>query len=114
MRLEPELDPRNSGGWVLVDDTPDFRRYELELEDGTVIRRTEHKKTEAMLALNQRQHNDSLGQRFGDGKVVGRVPLNLFYASGLAEASRQGDTTWIKRFWNDPDNAKFRTFRGKV
>jgi hypothetical protein len=114
MKLEPALDPRNSGEWVLVDDTPDFRRYELELDDGNVIRRTEHKHTAQMLDENQRQANDSLGQRFGDGKIVGRVPLNVYYASGLAEATREKDTKWIKRFWNDGDNRRFRTFRGNV
>ena len=114
MKLEQALDPRNSGEWVLVDDTPDFRRYELELDDGTVIRRTEHKNTDEMLRLNAHQLAESNGQRFGDGKIIGRVPLNVYYGSGLAEAHRQGDKAWVARFWNDIDNGKFRTFRGRV
>jgi hypothetical protein len=99
---------------VLVEETPDFRRYEVELDDGTVIRRTEHKTTAQLLDQNARALNDSMGQRWGDGKVVASIPLNLFYASGVAEATRQKDKRFLSKWLNDADHAKFRTFGGKV
>lgn len=114
MKLEQELDPGNSGDWVLVDDTPDFRRYELDTGDGHVIRRTEHKHTARLLERNRKLHNESTNQRFGDGKIVGSVPLNLFFSSGLAEATKQKDKKFVQRFWNNSDHQKFRTFRGNV
>ncbi|MFN3169291.1 MAG: hypothetical protein ACE37E_01205 [Hyphomicrobiales bacterium] len=114
MKLEPALDPLNSGAWVLVEDTPDFTRYELDLGDGKIIRRTEHKRTDALLAANSMDLSANQGKRWGDGQVFGRVPLNIYYSSGLAEANKQGDSKFVSRWWNDSDNAKFRTFEGKV
>lgn len=113
MKLEQALDPTNPGEWVLVEDTPDFRRYELDMGDH-VIRRTEHKHTEQLLDANSRMLNDSINQRWGDGKVVGSIPLNLFYSSGLQEALRQRDKKFVARFLNDSDNSRFRTFGGTV
>jgi hypothetical protein len=112
--LEPALDPQNPGEWVLVEDTPDFRRYELDVGDGTLIRRTEHKHTEALLEANARARASNAGKRWGDGQVVGSIPMNLYYSSGMAEASKQRDKTFQKRFWNDLDHRKLRTFEGQV
>jgi hypothetical protein len=113
-KLEEALDPNNPGAWTLVSESPEFRHYELDLGDGTVIRRTEHKHTAEMLDNNQRLLNDSMGKRWGDGQIAARIPLNLYFSSGFAEARKQNDKKWIKRFLNDSDNRKFRTFNGKV
>lgn len=112
--LEAALDPANPGAWVLVEETPSFRRYELDMGDGRVILRTEHLQTDALLAGNAMDRSANAGKRWGEGQVIGRLPLNLYYASGLAEAMRQGDMAWVRRFWNDGDNARFRTFEGQV
>lgn len=112
--LEPALDPRAPGAWVLVEDNDTFTRYELEIGDGTVVQRTEHKHTAALLDANARARSSNAGRRWGDGQVVGSIPLNLYYSSGMAEANKQADKAWIKRFWNDPDNRNLRTFEGRV
>lgn len=114
MNLEPELDPRNCAPWVLVEDNEWFRRYELDQGDGTVILRTEHKGTEKLLEDNSQEQKASLNKRWGAGQVIGSVPLHLYYSSGLAEANRQHDDKFIKRFWNNSDHAKFRRFGGRV
>lgn len=114
MKLEQALDPNNPGEWVLVGESPEFRHYELELGDGLVIRRTEHKWTEQLLEDNAREQVDSLNKRWGDGQVIGSIPLTEYFRSGLAEANKQGDKAFISRFWNDIDNRKFRRFGGRV
>ncbi len=54
------------------------------------------------------------GKRWGDGQVVGRLPLPLYFSSGMAQARLQKDDKWVKKFWNDPDVKKLRTFEGNV
>lgn len=113
-KLEQALDPRNPGAWVLVEDTPDYRRYELDMPDGQTILRTEHKNTEALLSQNLEIAKDNAGKRWGDGQIVARIPMNLYYSMGLAEASRQRDTAYIKKILEDPSNRALRTFEGKI
>lgn len=54
------------------------------------------------------------GKRWGGGQVIGRLPLPLWFDSGMAAARQQNDLRWIKRFWNDPDHKRLRTFEGKL
>ena len=114
-KIEPAFDPRNPpSGWVLVEDNESFSRYELDLGNGQIARRTEHKQTDAMLDQIHEAHMNWQGKRWGDGAVVGRVPLNLYYSSGLAEASRQRDKKFKAKFWNDIDHRKLRIKGGTV
>lgn len=83
-------------------------------DDGNVVICTQHLVTGDLLDLNRSAENDSAGKRFGDGKVVARIPEHILYSSGLAEAVREHDKRFISRFLNDPDNKHFRTFRGRV
>jgi hypothetical protein len=55
----------------------------------------------------------SEGKRWGDGQVIGRVPLDMYHKK-LVEPTRQKDKKWLSRFWNDPDNRAWRTFKGNV
>lgn len=54
------------------------------------------------------------GKGWGDGKVIGSVPLGLAYSSGYMKARQEGDEAWIRRFWNNPDHRRLRTFEGRV
>jgi hypothetical protein len=110
---EEGIDPANPGPWKLVEANESYRRWEADLGDRIVVR-TEHLTSEALLADNQRGFNESAGQRWGDGKVVGSVPMNLYFQSGLAEASKQQDIKFIRRWWDDPDHRKFRKFKGTI
>jgi hypothetical protein len=110
---DPPIDPRNPGGWVMVGDNESYRYWEIDLGD-RIVRKTECKGTERMLEDNQREYNESDGKRWGDGKSVARIPMNVLFQSGWAEATKQGDVTWKKRFLNDPDNRKFRIWKGRV
>lgn len=111
--FEEQIDPANPGGWKMVEDNESYRRWEADLGDRVVIK-TEHKGTDKLLEDNQRALNESDGQRWGDGKVFGSVPMNMYFQSGLAEANKQQDIKFIARWWNDPDHRKFRKFKGTI
>jgi len=102
------------GKWVLVESTPARRVYELDMGDGQVVVKTEYLADQELFDLNAARRAENAGRKWGDGAVAGSVPMNLYFASGLAEANRQGDKAFIKRWWNDADHARFRTKEGKV
>jgi hypothetical protein len=111
---EEAFDPRNPpSGWRMVEDNEFFTRYEADLGDRVIVR-TEQKHTQAMLDDIHAAHMNWQNKRWGDGAVVGRVPLNLYYSSGLAEASRQRDKKFIARFWNDISHSRLRIKGGRV
>lgn len=87
--------------------------YWVDKANGVGFRKTENLTEDALLASNQESLNDSHGQRFGDGKIVGRIPLNVFYRD-LAPRLKEGDDDFAKWFLNNSENRKYRTFRGRL
>lgn len=87
--------------------------YWVDKANGVGFRKTENLVEEDLLAHNRERLNDSQGQRFGDGKVVASVPLNVFYRD-FASRLREGDTDFMRWWLNNDDNKPYRTFRGKV
>ncbi len=62
---------------------------------------------------NKELETDSNGKRFGDGQIVASVPMPLF-KEVLAPLVANKDRKAIKKFLNDPDYSKLRTFRGRI
>lgn len=87
--------------------------YWVDKANGVGFRKTENLVEEDLLAHNRERLNDSQGQRFGDGKVVASVPLNVFYRD-FASRLREGDTDFMRWWLNNDENKPYRTFRGKV
>lgn len=66
-----------------------------------------------ILEDNQRDRADSAGKRWGDGAVVARIPLGLYFEK-LGPAKQAGDDRYIKRILNDGDYSKWRTKDGRI
>lgn len=113
--LRPDPGDIHGDAWEVYEVTPDYRRSRLWLDDTrtSCIIRTEHLADEALAESNRQQFNDSHGKRFGDGKIVARVPLNKFYAE-LAAKIREGDKDHAKWWLNSDEARPFRTFRGRL
>ena len=114
----PSPDPRDihGGDWEVFEVTPHYRRSRLWISDDQYIMRTEFLADEELVEQNRQAFNDSHGKRFGDGKIVARVPLNMLYGSKteIAKKLREGDSDHL-RWWLNRDDAKpFRTFRGRL
>ena len=86
--------------------------------DGMPVRaeRTQYLADEMLQAANRQEYNDSEGRRWGDGKVVARVPLNVIFSGNheLAENIRNGDRDHMKHWLNSEAALPFRTWKGKV
>ncbi len=109
--IDPSRINTTSGDWVLYEQTPHVRRYKLELEPGVWIIRTENLIDEQLQEENKQLFNDSQTKRFGDGRVIARVPLNKLYQDF---DGRWSDGDFTKWWLNSDQNRPFRTFRGRV
>jgi len=107
--------------WEFVEITEDFIRHRAPIErlangDVVYVYRTAPRAIDAMLEENKRSFEDSHSKRFGDGQIVGRIPLNVLFdpKNQLAQKIREGDRDHM-RWWLNSDQARpFRTFRGRV
>lgn len=101
------------GDWELFDY--DFRtgRSVWRFFDGAATHFRTDYPVDDILRDNRADFNESNGARFGDGRRVASIPLNIFYEQ-LHEAHCQDDEAFVSRWLNDPDNRAFRTFEGTV
>ena len=89
-----------------------MRRYRLPFGDeGSFIIRTEYLEEDTLLEQNRQLLNDSQTKRFGDGRVVARIPMNVLYGT---HAGRWNDPDFTRWFLNSDAARPYRTFRGKV
>jgi hypothetical protein len=87
--------------------------YWVDKANGVGFRKTENLVEDELLARNRESLNESYGQRFGDGKVVASIPLNVFYRD-FAKRLKEGDEDFVKHWLNSDQNRPYRTFRGRV
>lgn len=87
--------------------------YWVDKANGVGFRKTENIVEQDLLKVNQEKLNDSQGQRFGDGKIIASVPLNVFYRD-FAKRLKEGDDDFTKYWLNHENNRSYRTFRGRV
>ena len=105
-------DPFGGNGYLLTDE-PDMRVWIRDRGDG-VIEQCVVSNSDPILEDAARARSDNLNKRWGDGQVIGHVPLDLYFSSGLSEANAERDKKWIAKFWNDIDYSRLRTFEGRI
>lgn len=103
------------GNWWLVnyDEDTEVATW-LTTEDGKRYIQRRDEPRQDIIASAAADRLENAGKRWGDGQVIGTVPEGYAWSSGYMRAKAEGDTAWIKRFWNDRDNRNLRTFEGKV
>lgn len=102
--------------WVYEGTSPDGlqRRYVyVDAASGMIFRKKENLIEDNLLRLNQDQLHDSRTQRFGDGKVIARIPMNVAMQE-IAPRLKQGDRDYLKWFLNHDEKRMYRNFRGRV
>mgnify|MGYP007122509218 CR=1 FL=1 len=105
--------------WTLFERTEDYDRSFAVLTVGgehKPVYRTQYRADEMLQKANTQEYNDSEGKRWGDGKVVARLPLNVIFdgKNQLAEKIREGDRDHMKYWLNSEAARPFRTFKGRV
>jgi hypothetical protein len=116
-QLETYLADRG-GDWRVFTAHPDIATYTLMQDIGEAfVTVTVQLDTEPLFDMNRADEAESNGKRFGDGKVVARMPMHLFYTKEggyLGQRLAEGDRKGARRFLNDSENFRFRCFRGKL
>lgn len=108
------FDSRPKGdGWTCIAQDIYSKTWIRPREDGRGFDQCVMERVGPVLDANERLRNDSDGKRFGDGQIVASIPLAKYYRD-ILPMKQAGDTTGIKRYLNDPDNRKLRTFRGNI
>lgn len=101
------------GDWRLLEIDPITQKQVWMLDEGSKIRIRTVAPVDNMLDMNAEAAANSLNTRWGDGKVVARLPMHVWQRQ-LAPAINEGDEKYVRRWLNDSDHAKFRTRAGKV
>lgn len=104
-------DPFGGKGFLLVNQ-PDYRLWICETEPG-VYQTCAEELVDPILEANARLRAANAGKRWGDGQIVASIPLDKYYQE-IVPLKKAGDQAGIKRWLNDPDNHKLRTFEGKI
>jgi hypothetical protein len=101
------------GEWQLIKETP-FERVWLQAIDAThYVCKRETLAHSAIAESNAATLKATEGQKFGEGRLVARVPLDIWHKH-LAEATAQGDHKFKAKWLNSSENAHWRTFKGNL
>lgn len=121
LKIDPSRLNIRDDAWEFVEITDDFIRHRAVYEtlpngDVAYVYRTTPRAIADLLEGNKQSLNDSYGKRFGDGQIVGRIPLNVLFDPKLqiAEKIREGDRDHMKWFLNSEAALPYRRFRGRV
>ena len=101
------------GEWLLINHDVKTGRSVWKCYDGNKIHFRTDYPVNNIISENAEILNNSCGQKFGDGKRVASIPLNVFYDK-IATAHNEGDEKYINKWLNDGDNRAFRTFEGNL
>ena len=92
------------------------RRYLIhwvDREKGIFIRKVENLYETEILERNKRLWNESDNQRFGDGRVVASIPLNVALEE-FAPRLKQGDRDFTKWWLKQDANQPYRNFKKTI
>lgn len=116
MTSRSELDNLPESAWTPFEQTDDYIRSWATVEiDGvreTVIR-TQYLADDLLIKANAEEYKDSENKRWGDGRVVARMPLNKWFAE-LRDSVKAGDQDHLNWWLDQEKNKPFRNFKGRM
>jgi hypothetical protein len=123
IKIDPGSIHIDDDAWEFVSADEDWITHKAVLErhaDGSVaeVYRRQPRGLAALLEANKARLDESETNktRFGDGKTVASIPLNVLFDPKiqLAEKIREGDIDHLKWWLNREDARPWRNFRGRV
>ena len=100
-------------GWQLVGHDPELRRSLWATLDENLewVFRVDYE-VDHLLQANHEENIEQKNKPFQEWHKVASVPVGQYHKD-LDEAADQNDDAYIRKYLNDPDNRKFRTFRNR-
>lgn len=117
--LKKALEALPDSAWTVREVNEDYVRSSATLDIKgrmTEVWRTQYIADDLLQEANRQEFNDSEGKRWGDGRVVARIPLNVLYdpSNELVQKMQEGDRDHMKWWLNSEGARPFRTFKGNV
>jgi hypothetical protein len=108
-----EANARTFGGRLLSHDAEAQSTELFHFDESTGKAVIENRQNvESLIETNKAIRNESAGHRFGDGKRVASIPMNVYM--DLMQRGILADRKKFKAWLNDPDNEAWRVFPGRV
>lgn len=113
---EPDYSTIPDSAWTLFEVDGNIRRYRCQINDTQTVIKTETVDDDVLIRANQDELFDSHTRRFGEGRVVGRIPMNVLLdpATQIIEKLQEGDKDHLKWWLNRGENRIWRNFRGDL
>jgi hypothetical protein len=101
------------GEVIYYDPTTGVKHTKYNIDDKTYAIKKEYPATQEMLDANARDRSNSFGTKWGEGRIIGRLPMHLMDDEnlGLSQALSNHDEKYLMKFLND--NPAFKT-RDKI
>lgn len=115
--VQDALNRLPDSAWTRYEVTEDYVRSYTMIDIGGVMtraERTQYLADDLLQRANADDFNDSHGKRWGDGRVVARIPMNKIFQSEFADKLRAGDRDFTKWWLNSEAARPFRTFKGRI
>lgn len=105
-------DPFGGTGQLIVNH-PEKRTWVRCDDNGVPVEECTVHYIDPIIEANKASFNDSQGKRWGDGKIVASIPMDLYHRT-ILPMKKAGDDRGLKAWLDNSDNRAFRTFEGKV
>lgn len=103
------MDDFADGEVMSFDPLTGIRVTKYRIDDKTFALKTEYLYGKQILDVNAEDRANAAGTGWGDGRVIGRIPLNILNDEniGLMDSIRNYDQAYLTKFLND--NPKLKT-----
>lgn len=107
--FELSSDDYADGEVIYYDPFTGVKHTKYRIDDKTYAIKKEYPATQALLDANAIDRSHSFGTKWGDGRIIGRLPTHFMDDEnlGLSEAIKNHDDKYIFKFLND--NPAFKT-----
>jgi hypothetical protein len=104
------MDDFADGEVISFDPNTGIRVTKYRIDDKSYALKTEYLYGKKLLDVNAEDRADAAGTRWGDGRIIGRIPINILQDEqiGLMDAIRQYDGDYLTKFLNDNPALKTR------
>jgi hypothetical protein len=91
------------GEVVSYDPFTGVKITKYRIDDNTYALKKEYPHKHALIDANTEDRNNSIGTRWGDGQMIGRLPMHILQDenTGLMDAMRNYDDDFVRKFFRD-------------
>lgn len=104
------MDDFADGEIISFDPVTGIRVTKYRIDDKHFALKTEYLYGKKLLDMNAEDRANAAGTRWGEGKIIGRIPMNILHDEniGLMDSIKNYDGAYLTKFLNDNPRLKTR------